>query len=92
LPACRAIWGVGMLRLAGAQVESLFDEALPVEVRELPGDLARLDLLLADERLLGPIERAWRSFARGGPAVAVNRADGRAPAGRGQGHGAGADR
>jgi hypothetical protein len=80
-----------MLRLAGAQVESVFDEALPVEVRELPGDLARLDLL-ADERLLGPIERAWRSFAGGGPAVAVNRADGRAPAGRGQGHGAGADR
>lgn len=62
-----------MLRLAGAQVESLFDEALPVEVRELPGDLARLDLLLADERLLGPIERAWADSARdhGRPTIAM---------------------
>ena len=32
-----------MLRLAGGQVESLWDEVLPVEVRELPGDLAGLD-------------------------------------------------
>ena len=28
-----------MLRLLGEQVESLFDEALPIEVRELPEDL-----------------------------------------------------
>jgi transposase, IS5 family len=54
-----------MLRLAGAQAESLFDEALPVEVRELPEDLARLDALLADGRVFGPIERAWADFARG---------------------------
>jgi hypothetical protein len=27
-----------MLRLAGGQVEALFDELLPVEVRELPED------------------------------------------------------
>ena len=31
-----------MLRLSGGQVESLFDEVLPVEVRELPADLAYL--------------------------------------------------
>ena len=43
-----------MLRLAGGQVESLFDEALPAEVRELPEDLARLDAL-ADGALLAPI-------------------------------------
>jgi hypothetical protein len=43
-----------MLRLAGGQVESLFDELLPVEVRELPADLAALDRLLADPRLLAP--------------------------------------
>jgi hypothetical protein len=41
-----------MLRLAGEQVESLFDELLPVEVRELPAELAVLDRLLADPRLL----------------------------------------
>ena len=32
-----------MLRLAGDQVESLLDELLPVEVRELPAELAVLD-------------------------------------------------
>jgi hypothetical protein len=59
--------------LAGGQVESLFDEALPVGVRELPGDLARLDVLLADVRLLGPIERAWEGWARdrGRPTIAM---------------------
>jgi transposase, IS5 family len=62
-----------MLRLAGAQAESLFDEALPVEVRELPEDLARLDGLLSDRRLLEPIERAWASWARdhGRPTIAM---------------------
>jgi IS5 family transposase len=53
-----------MLRLAGGQVESLFDGALPVEVRELPDDLARLDALLADEALLEPIGAAWDRAAR----------------------------
>jgi hypothetical protein len=61
-----------MLRSAGGQVESLFDELLPVEIRELPEDLAVLDQLLlavldqllADARLLVPIERAWPQTAR----------------------------
>jgi transposase, IS5 family len=53
-----------MLRLAGGQVESLLDELLPVEVRELPADLAVLDRLLADPRLLAPIEQAWEWTAR----------------------------
>jgi transposase, IS5 family len=53
-----------MLRLAGGQVESLFDELLPVEVRELPADLAVLDRLLVDPRLLAPIEQAWEQTAR----------------------------
>ena len=48
-----------MLRLSGGQVESLFDLGLPVEVRELPADLAALDGLLADPALLAPVERAW---------------------------------
>ena len=54
-----------MLRLAGAQVESLLDELLPVEVRELPAELAVLDRLLADPRLLAPITQAWERSARG---------------------------
>jgi hypothetical protein len=50
-----------MLRLVGGQVESLFDELLPVEVRELPAELAALDRLLADPRLLAPITpRRWK--------------------------------
>jgi transposase, IS5 family len=53
-----------MLRLMGGQVESLFDQLLPVEVRELPEDLALLDRLLGDPRLLAPIERAWERTAR----------------------------
>src|SRR3954452_16659567 len=54
-----------MLRLSGGQVESLFDLGLPVEVRELPADLAVLDRLLADPLLLEPVERAWDQAARG---------------------------
>jgi transposase, IS5 family len=53
-----------MLRLVGDQVESLLDELLPLEVRELPADLAMLDRLLADPRLLAPIGQAWEQTAR----------------------------
>jgi IS5 family transposase len=62
-----------VLRLVGGQVESLFDEVLPVGVRELPPDLARLDVLLADESLLVPIERAWQAtaLAHGRPTIAM---------------------
>src|SRR4051812_49492172 len=62
-----------MLRLVGAQVESLFDEVLPAGVRELPADLARVDGVLGDELLLAPIERAWQSTARdhGRPTIAM---------------------
>ena len=63
-----------MLRLAGEQVESLFDEALPVEVRELPEDLARLDVLLSDPALLAPIADSWEASARdqGRPTIAMS--------------------
>jgi transposase, IS5 family len=54
-----------MLRLWGGQVESLLDMGLPVEVRELPVDLAALDGLLSDPALLAPVERAWAETARG---------------------------
>jgi transposase, IS5 family len=40
--------------------QTLWDEALPIEVRELPEDLAALDRLLADPELLAPIVAHWR--------------------------------
>lgn len=54
-----------MLRLLAGQVESLWDEVLPVSVRELPEDLARLDRVLDDPALLAPIAEAWELEARG---------------------------
>ena len=64
-----------MLRLSGGQVESLFDMGLPVEVRELPDDLAALDLLLADPGLLDPVEAAWEQSAKGlgRPTIPIDR-------------------
>ena len=41
-----------VLRLVAGQAETLWDEALPIEVRELPEDLAALDVLLDDPALL----------------------------------------
>jgi IS5 family transposase len=49
-----------MLTLLAEQPESLWDEALPIEVRELPADLAALDVLLADPALLAPIVERFR--------------------------------
>jgi IS5 family transposase len=57
-----------MLRLSGGQVESLWDEVLPVEVRELPVDLAALDVLLRDPALLAPIAVQWEREAAAGRA------------------------
>jgi IS5 family transposase len=51
---------VGVLTLLASQPESLWDEALPVEVLELPADLAQLDGLLSDPGLLAPIVEHWR--------------------------------
>ena len=50
-----------MLTLRAEQSESLWDAVLPVEVRELPEDLAQIDVLLAQEELLWPIVERWRS-------------------------------
>jgi transposase, IS5 family len=49
-----------MLTLLAPQAESLWDESLPVEVKELPEDLAALDVLLADPELLWPLVERWR--------------------------------
>jgi transposase, IS5 family len=62
-----------MLRLSDGQVESLWDEVLPGEVRELPQDLAALDVLLRDPGLLAPIASGWRreAVAQGRPSIAM---------------------
>jgi IS5 family transposase len=52
-----------MLRLQGEQVESLWDEILPTEARQLPADLAVIDELLRDPALLVPIEAHWQREA-----------------------------
>jgi transposase, IS5 family len=49
-----------VLTLLAEQPECLWDEALPIEVRELPADLAELDRLLADRAMLGPIVERFR--------------------------------
>ncbi len=40
------------------------DVVLPERLRELPDDLARIDGLLRDERLLAPIEAHWQREAQ----------------------------
>jgi len=52
-----------MLRLVAAQAETLWDEALPIEVRELPADLEALDELLCDPGLLEPFVEHWQREA-----------------------------
>ncbi len=62
-----------MLTLVGGQVECLWDEVLPVAVRELPEDLARLDRVMSDPSLLAPIAGAWERSARerGRPSISM---------------------
>jgi IS5 family transposase len=49
-----------VLTLLAERQECLWDEALPIEVRELPEDLAALDRLLDDPAVLGPIVERFR--------------------------------
>ena len=59
-----------MLTLLAGQPDCLWDDALPVEVKELPGDLAALDVLLSDHEVLLPIVDRWRlEFEQTGRAV-----------------------
>ncbi len=50
-----------MLTLRAPQAETLWDEVLPIEAKQLPEDLANLDELLADPELLRPIAGRWRA-------------------------------
>jgi len=59
-----------VLTLLAGQQECLWDQALPIEVRELPEDLAALDVLLSDHELLRPIVQRWqREFRETGRLV-----------------------
>jgi IS5 family transposase len=61
---------VHVLTLLADQPECLWDDALPVEVKELPEDLAALDGLLSDPELLMPLVERWRQeFEQTGRAV-----------------------
>jgi transposase, IS5 family len=51
---------VCVLTLWAPQAESLWDESLPVEVRELPADLAQLDRVLGDPELMMVLVERWR--------------------------------
>jgi IS5 family transposase len=64
---------VAVLRLRAGQAETLWDELLPVEARQLPGDLAGIDELLRDPALLEPIADHWERAAlgRGRPTIAM---------------------
>ena len=53
-----------MLTLLADQPECLWDDALPIEVRQLPEDLAALDVLLSDHALLRPIVERWQQEFR----------------------------
>jgi transposase, IS5 family len=65
---------VALLAVCAGPAESLWDEALPVEVRELPADLAALDRLLGDPELLWPIvERFGREVVERRRAVLTDR-------------------
>jgi IS5 family transposase len=64
-----------MLVMVGGQAESLFDLGLPVEVAELPDELAGLDRLLDDESVFEPIAAAWTDSGRdhGRPSIPMDR-------------------
>jgi transposase, IS5 family len=51
---------VCVLTLWAPQAESLWDESLPVEVKELPADLAQLDRVLGDPELMMVLVERWR--------------------------------
>ena len=62
--------GESVLTLWSDRTECLWEESLPVEVKELPDDLAALDRVLSDPELLMPIVERFRvEVARDGRAV-----------------------
>jgi transposase, IS5 family len=62
-----------VLRLGSTGSDVLFDALLPDEARLLPGELARLDELLSDPKLLQAFAARWRQAGADGQVVAVDR-------------------
>jgi IS5 family transposase len=62
-----------MLRLNSPSPDVLFDALLPEEARLLPGELAKLDELLSDPKLLDAFAKHWRSVGADGHIVAIDR-------------------
>ncbi|MEJ7786547.1 MAG: transposase [Solirubrobacteraceae bacterium] len=59
--------------MQAVQVEQLWDEVLPVQVRVLPADLAVIDQLLDDPVMLAPIARFWQADAAARGTLGVDR-------------------
>ncbi len=55
-----------MLRTEAGQTCSLFDLALPQRLRQLPADLAAIDQLLADDKMLEPLRAHWKKEVEAG--------------------------
>src|SRR5437764_2533817 len=53
-----------MLTLLAGRPECLWDDALPIEVKALPEDLAALDVLLSGHALWWPIVERWQQEFR----------------------------
>jgi IS5 family transposase len=62
-----------VLRLDSTGPDVLFDVLLPEEARLLPGELAKLDELLNDPRVLEAFAAQWRKAGADGRVVAVDR-------------------
>ncbi|MGH9072002.1 MAG: transposase, partial [Acidimicrobiales bacterium] len=69
-----------VLRLRSPSPDLLFDALLPAEIKVLPGELARLDELLSDPKLLDLFSEHWRKVGaeshlrvvdRGRPTIAM---------------------
>jgi hypothetical protein len=64
-----------VLTLWAGQPQSLWDDTFPIEVRELPEDLAASDAVLSDPELLMMLLEHWPGEATG----AINRRANRTP-------------
>jgi transposase, IS5 family len=53
-----------VLTLFAPQAECLWEESLPIEVRELPADLAEMDRVLSDPELVMVLLERWRQEGR----------------------------
>ena len=59
--------------MQAVQVEQLWDEVLPVQIRVLPADLAVIDRLLDDPVVLAPIAAFWQADAQASGTLGVLR-------------------